>query len=143
MTTLATLTTDSVTDPRPRTPRRRKLWRLIKWSLVVILLAVTAWTFIAYWTSTNDFERQTAAPKNPIKAILKADYGYGGLRFVNVNKPVPEDDQLLVKVRAASVNPLDGHTLRGELFGRVLMGSGLCRSSRSRGQPRYPVQTGR
>ena len=44
---------------------------------------------------------------------------YGGpevLHLERVPKPVPADDQLLVKVYAASVNPLDWHTMRGEPY---------------------------
>jgi NADPH:quinone reductase-like Zn-dependent oxidoreductase len=44
---------------------------------------------------------------------------YGGpevLRVERVAKPVPADDQLLVKVQAAAVNPLDWHEMRGEPY---------------------------
>jgi NADPH:quinone reductase-like Zn-dependent oxidoreductase len=44
---------------------------------------------------------------------------YGGsevLKLERVARPVPGDDQLLVKVHAASVNPLDWHYMRGEPY---------------------------
>ena len=44
---------------------------------------------------------------------------YGGpevLKLERVARPVPEDDQLLVKVHAAGVNPLDWHYMRGEPY---------------------------
>jgi len=44
---------------------------------------------------------------------------YGGpevLHVERVPRPVPADDQLLVKVHAASVNPLDWHYMRGEPY---------------------------
>ena len=63
-----------------------------------------------------------------MKAIFRDAYGSAdilGLR--EVDKPVPKDDQLLLKVHAASVNPLDWHALRGEPFLVRLMGFGLMK----------------
>jgi NADPH:quinone reductase-like Zn-dependent oxidoreductase len=77
--------------------------------------------FIAYWRSTNECDRKTAA-NNPMKAILHCEYGGPEvLKVEDVEKPVPNDNQLLVKVRAASVNPLD-LTIRGPWFLRPLFG---------------------
>ena len=44
-----------------------------------------------------------------MQAIVYAD---GVLKLEEIEKPVPADDEVLVKVRAASVNPLDYHFLR-------------------------------
>src|SRR5262249_19656793 len=42
------------------------------------------------------------------------DYGSPDvLKLEDIEKPTPEDDQLLVRVRAASVNPLEWHQMRG------------------------------
>src|SRR5262249_20045738 len=95
-------------ETKARRPRKR--WkRVLKWSVSAILLLLVAWIFIAYWTSTNDCERYTATPANPMKAVVYCDYGVANLKFQDIEKPTPADDQLLVKVRAASVNPLDWH----------------------------------
>ena len=57
-----------------------------------------------------------------MKAILHCEYGGPEvLKVEEVEKPVPNDNQLLVKVRAASVNPLD-LTIRGPLLLRPLFG---------------------
>jgi NADPH:quinone reductase-like Zn-dependent oxidoreductase len=45
--------------------------------------------------------------------------------FEDLPKPVAADDEVIVKVRAASVNPLDWHYLRGKPYIMRLMGSGL------------------
>jgi NADPH:quinone reductase-like Zn-dependent oxidoreductase len=110
------------TQPKPR----RKRWkRILKWTGGVILLALIAWVFIAYWTSTNDCERYAAAPTTPMKAIVYCDYGVPNLKLQEIEKPTPADDQLLVKVRAASVNPLDWHFIEGTPYiGRFLFGFG-------------------
>src|SRR6266478_1329274 len=99
-----------------------KVKRILKWTLAVILLALIAWVFIAYWTSTNDCKRYAVVPTNPMKAIIKCEYGVENLKVQEIEKPVPADDQLLVRVRAVSVNPLDGHFTRGMLIARVMDG---------------------
>lgn len=49
-----------------------------------------------------------------MKAIVYHNYGSPEvLRYEDVEKPVPASDQVLVRVRAASVNPLDWHYVRG------------------------------
>ena len=52
-----------------------------------------------------------------MKAILVPKYGSPDvLQFTDVEKPVPNDDQVLVKIVAAAANPLDWHGMRGEPF---------------------------
>ena len=87
--------------------------RILKWGISIILVALVAWIFIGYWTSTNDCERYAAAPTNPMKAIVYCDYGVANLKFQDIEKPTPADDQLLVRVHAASINPLDWHFVEG------------------------------
>jgi NADPH:quinone reductase-like Zn-dependent oxidoreductase len=63
-----------------------------------------------------------------VKAILRTTYGSADiLKLKEMDKPVPRDHELLVKVCAAAVNPLDWHILRGEPFLVRLMGFGLLR----------------
>ena len=88
---------------------------IVRWTFRLVLLAlflVFVLMFIAYWRSTNDCEK-TAAPANPMKAIVYCDYGLANLKLADVEKPTPLDDQVLVKVRAASVNPYDWHFIEG------------------------------
>ncbi len=57
-----------------------------------------------------------------MKAITHCEYGSPDvLKLEDVEKPVPNDNQLLVKVHAASVNPLD-LTIRGPWLIRPLLG---------------------
>jgi len=60
-----------------------------------------------------------------MKAILFSKYGSPDvLQFTDVEKPTPDENQVLVKVIAASANPLDWHRMRGQPF-LVRMGEGL------------------
>jgi NADPH:quinone reductase-like Zn-dependent oxidoreductase len=102
-----------------------KIKRILKWSVIVIVLALLVWFQIAYWTSTNDYDRQTAAPNHPMKAIVYSDYGLSNLKLENIEKPTPNDDQILVKVRAASINPYDWHFVEGTPYIMRMMGVGL------------------
>lgn len=99
-----------------------KIKRILKWSLLLILVTVTGWVFIAYWTSGNDCERLSATPTNPMKAIVSCDYGVENLQLRDLEKPTPADNEVLIRVRAASVNPVDGHMIRGSWLGRPFSG---------------------
>jgi NADPH:quinone reductase-like Zn-dependent oxidoreductase len=107
---------------------KRILKRILKWTSLAILLALFVGIialFVAYWRSSNDCDRQTATPTNPMKVIAYCDYGLSNLKLTDVEKPTPADDQLLVKVRAASVNPLDWHYIEGTPYLMRAMGVGL------------------
>jgi len=63
-----------------------------------------------------------------MKAIVRTKYGSPDvLEPWEVDKPVPRDNELLIKVHAASVNPFDWHILRGEPFLLRLIGFGLLK----------------
>ena len=57
-----------------------------------------------------------------MKAIVYDTYGPPDvLRCDEIEKPTPADDEVLVRVRAASVNPLDWHFMRGSPYALRLM----------------------
>ncbi|MGH8193392.1 MAG: NAD(P)-dependent alcohol dehydrogenase [Woeseiaceae bacterium] len=60
-----------------------------------------------------------------MKAVIYCDYGLPDvLKIENIEKPVPDDDQLLVKVHAAAINPLEWHYIRGTPY-IMRLGTGL------------------
>src|SRR5882757_5179248 len=99
--------------------------RILKWIGATILFALVFGFlvgFIAYWRSTNDCDRRTAVV-NPMKAIRFCEYGSPDvLKFEDVEKPVPNDDQVLIKVRAASLNFIDPGLMRGPWPLRLMSG---------------------
>jgi NADPH:quinone reductase-like Zn-dependent oxidoreductase len=110
-----------------------KLKRLLKWSLrtiLVVLMLSTLAVFIAYWRSTNDCDSKTVAPAHPMKAIRYCDYGVANVRLQDVEKPAPNDDQVLIKVRAASLNAFDAYVIRDSWLGRVIFGLRKPRDTR-------------
>jgi NADPH:quinone reductase-like Zn-dependent oxidoreductase len=57
-----------------------------------------------------------------VKAITYRCYGPPEvLEYTDIAKPVPADDEVLVKVQAAAVNPLDWHYMRGAPYVMRLM----------------------
>src|SRR5438046_6628872 len=60
-----------------------------------------------------------------MKAIGYCDYGLANLKLAEIAKPTATDDHVLVRVRAASVNPLDWHVIEGTPKIMRAMGVGL------------------
>ena len=100
-----------------------KLKRILKWTAIIIPLALILWGFTAYWTSTNDCNRNAATPTNSMKAVRYCEYGSPDVvKLDEVEKPVPADNQVLVKVRAASLNALDAYMIRDAWLNRLIFG---------------------
>src|SRR5207248_7203293 len=96
--------------------------RIVKWTVAILLLLLISWLFIAYWMSTNDCGRYAATSTNPMKAILSCEYGAENLQLHDIEKPAPADNEVLVHVRAASINRVDGHMIRGAWLMRPMSG---------------------
>ncbi len=108
---------------------KRVLKGILKWTFRLALLALFVaflLVFIAYWRSSNNCEQLTAVQGDTMKAIVYCDYGSPDvLKLVDIAKPVPNDDELLIKVRTASVNPYDWHFVRGTPYIMRMMIGGL------------------
>ena len=68
-----------------------------------------------------------------MKAIVYHKYGSPDvLQLKDVEKPTPNDDEVLIKVYAASVNKYDWHFLTADIFLIRLMGGGLLKPKNTR-----------
>jgi NADPH:quinone reductase-like Zn-dependent oxidoreductase len=100
-----------------------KIKRFLKWSALAILLILFGWFQFAYWTSTNDCGRSIPSGSERMKAIRYCEYGSPDvLKVAEVEKPVPNENELLVRVRAASLNFIDAGLVRGPWVLRLLSG---------------------
>jgi len=97
-------------------------------ALAVVSLAIA----ISYDGSCRSPEAIPAGAQR-MKAVVFRCYGSPHvLKVEEVAKPVPKDDELLVKVHAAAVNPLDWHYMRGEPYVmRLSSGIGAPKDIRS------------
>jgi NADPH:quinone reductase-like Zn-dependent oxidoreductase len=109
-------------EPAGKTTRRRKF--KIRWVFYFILLLIGGLAVYAWATGARQTPIETGEPH--MRAIIYTDYGPPDVLSVReIKKPVPNDDQVLVKVRAASINPLEWHTIRGTPYIIRAMGMGL------------------
>ncbi|HKP04446.1 MAG TPA: NAD(P)-dependent alcohol dehydrogenase [Chthoniobacterales bacterium] len=101
-----------------------RLRRILKRSILAVVILLFAWFQFAYWTSTNDCGRPIPASAERMKAIRYCEYGPADqvLKLEQVEKPVPNDNQVLVRVRAVSLRYFDGGMLGGSIPGRLLLG---------------------
>jgi len=65
-------------------------------------------------THTYNVRIYRAVQEILMKAIVQYEFGSPDvLRLEDVERPIPQDDEVLVRVRASSVNPADWHMMRG------------------------------
>lgn len=93
----------------------------------VLTIALAAGALVLSHDSPCTDAQALAAGSSDMKAATYRCYGSSDvIRIERVPKPQPADDQVLVKVAAASVNPLDWHYLHGKPY-LMRMGSGIGR----------------
>ena len=120
------MSTNLTTEPTAETSPRRKgrIRRVLKRVFYLILILIGVFAIYAWATGARQEPIETGEPH--MKAVVYANYGSPDvLEIRDVKKPVPNDDQVLVKVRAASLNPLDWHYMEGTPYMVRAMGVGL------------------
>ncbi len=93
--------------------------------LIFLAVAITSLALVLSHNSECGPAPEVSDETELMKAIVYRCYGSPDvLEFEDVEKPVPADDEVLVKIHAAAVNPLDWHYMRGSPYIMRLM-SGL------------------
>jgi NADPH:quinone reductase-like Zn-dependent oxidoreductase len=78
------------------------------------LLITTTCAIALCWPGAAPAQTSSPTAAARMKAIVYHEYGSPDvLQLEEIAKPVPNDDQVLVKVRAVSVNPYDWHSMEG------------------------------
>jgi len=95
----------------------KRRYKVLAWIFGFFAVVIGVFAVAVSHNSPCPAPRALAVPDPSMDALQY--HCYGGpevLHVERVPRPVPTDDQLLVKVHAASVNPLDWHTMRGEPY---------------------------
>jgi NADPH:quinone reductase-like Zn-dependent oxidoreductase len=84
-------------------------------------------------TGTTLAQTPSATAAARMKAYVYRDFGSPDvLRLEEVDKPVPNDNQLLIRVRGVSVNPLDWHYMEGTPYLGRLFEFGILKPANTR-----------
>jgi NADPH:quinone reductase-like Zn-dependent oxidoreductase len=107
-------------------------YKILNSILVLVAVMLLCVAFALSHTSPCGPAPSLAGKTNLMKAIVYRCYGSPEvLKYEDLEKPTPADNELLVKVHVASVNPLDWHYMEGTPY-LVRMDAGLGKPERGR-----------
>jgi NADPH:quinone reductase-like Zn-dependent oxidoreductase len=116
------LTKESTAESSPR--RKGRIRRVLKRVFYLIVILIGVFAIYAWATGARQEPIETGEPH--MKAVVYTNYGSPDvLEIRDIKKPVPNDDQVLIKVRTASINPLDWHFMEGTPYIMRAIGVGL------------------
>jgi NADPH:quinone reductase-like Zn-dependent oxidoreductase len=108
----------------------RRLKKIAIGALVLIAASILSLGIVLSYNSGCEPAPKLATGTDTIKANVGRCYGPPDvIEFVDIDLPTPADNEVLVKVVAASVNPLDWHYMRGTPYIMRLMGVGVGKPS--------------
>jgi len=110
-------------------PPKRPLLKKKSTRVALVLLALA---MAAVWLFRPDAPPVPPGSGEPMQAIVYDDYGTADvLRLAAIEKLLPLDHQVLIRVHAAAANPLDWHYMRGTPY-IMRLDSGLLKPTSSR-----------
>ena len=100
--------------------------------LIVVFIAISGFALVLSHDTACGPAPALAEGATTMEAVVRRCYGSPDvLELTEVAKPAPGDGDLLVRIRAAAVNPLDWHFLRGSPYiMRLMTGIGAPKDSR-------------
>jgi len=105
----------------------RRRYKVLGIALVLVIVAVASLALALSHDSPCQPLQSSAPPITPMRAVLHRCYGESNLLTLEtVEKPAVGDSDVLVKVQAASLNPLDWHYMRGTPY-LMRLGAGFGR----------------
>ena len=105
---------------------RARLYRILGVVSAIVAVAIVSAAFALSHDSPCGMSAPLPHGAARIRAVVQDCYGSPEvLRLAEIATPTPTDDEVLVKVRAVALNPLDWHELTGTpYFARLSMGVG-------------------
>jgi len=111
----------------------KRRYKVLLWAAGTVGVAVIGLRLVLSHDSPCAAAPALTADETPMKGWVRRCYGGPDIvQYEDLPKPVSADDKVIVKVRAASVNPLDWHYMRGKPYVMRMMGSGV-------GSPKDPL----
>jgi len=101
-------------------------YKIANGSLIVLAVLITVLGLVLSHTEDCGPAPEMSAETETMQAAVQRCYGSPDvIEIALIEKPLPKDDEVLVRIHAASVNPLDWHYLRGSpYFMRLMSGLG-------------------
>lgn len=100
-------------------------YKIVNGILIVLALALSSLAVVLSYESDCEPAPAVAGDPELMQAITYRCYGSPDiLQLEDVEKPTPADNEVLVRVRAAAVNPLDWHYMRGSPY-IMRLGTGI------------------
>ena len=101
-------------------------YKILNGFLLVLGAAILGLAITISYTSECTSPPEIASGEETMKAVVSRCYGGPeALEYLDVRKPTPGPKDVIVEVKAAAVNPLDYHYMRGSPYlMRLLVGIG-------------------